>query len=172
MKPKDCIRNPPAFQEYAADMLANRNFRVMSLEERGLLMTMRYECWVNYSVPANIDDLAKTLGLNERDLSEALTHRVSHFFTEVEKNYVCGELDAYRKKLLSGREAMSKGGRHGGLNTQAKYKHNQATPEATLKPVSRVKYNGEENSKNESSGRSDKNYEEIDSWVKKYDQHS
>ncbi|MDD2775937.1 MAG: hypothetical protein PHU06_08275 [Gallionella sp.] len=34
-------REPPAYQEYAATMLANKNFRLMSLEERGLFFTMR-----------------------------------------------------------------------------------------------------------------------------------
>jgi hypothetical protein len=92
MKTKDSLRPAPAFQEYAADMLANRNFRVMNLEERGLLMTLRYECWVNQSVPANCDELAKTLGVPEVNITKAMTHRVKSFFTVNGQEMVCDEL--------------------------------------------------------------------------------
>ena len=52
-------RPPPAFQEYASDTLANIEFRLLSLPERGLRATMRLECWVNVYVPANPQELAK-----------------------------------------------------------------------------------------------------------------
>ena len=172
MKTKDSIRNPPAFQEYAADMLANRLFRTMSLQERGLLMTMRLECWVNKSVPADAGDLAKTLGLPEQNVFNALTSRVSHFFLEIDKNLTCIELDAYRNKLQSGRQAMAEGGRKGGLNTQARHKNNEATLEGTLKPLSRVGYSRDEKKKIESSGREDLKDKETEKWIEDYDEHS
>ena len=34
-------RDAPAYQEYAANLLARREFRAMSLPERGLLYTLR-----------------------------------------------------------------------------------------------------------------------------------
>ena len=42
-------REPPAFQEYTASVVAKTEYRVMSLESRGLHYTMRLdlECWVN-----------------------------------------------------------------------------------------------------------------------------
>jgi uncharacterized protein YdaU (DUF1376 family) len=171
MKTKDSLRPAPAFQEYAADMLANRNFRVMSLEERGLLMTLRYECWVNQSVPANCDELAKTLGVPEVNITKAMTHRVKSFFTVNGQEMVCDELDAYRTQLSNRREAMSKGGRNGGVNTQSKHKSNQATLEGTLKPLSGVQKSGVEKSKNQSSGRSNLNNIETDEWLEEYDKH-
>lgn len=48
---------PPAYQEYAADMLSNRHFRMMTLQQRGLLYTLRLECWVNGSVPCDLTSL-------------------------------------------------------------------------------------------------------------------
>jgi hypothetical protein len=39
-------RPPPWFKEYASDMLANHHYRELSLAERGLLDTIRRECWV------------------------------------------------------------------------------------------------------------------------------
>ena len=61
-------RPPPAFQEYASDTLANIEFRLLSLPERGLRATMRLECWVNIYVPANPQELAIILNLNISDI--------------------------------------------------------------------------------------------------------
>ena len=44
-------RTPPAYQEYAASVIANGDYRVLSLAERGLLYTLKLECWVNHRVP-------------------------------------------------------------------------------------------------------------------------
>ncbi len=172
MKTKESLRNPPAFQEYAADMLASRLFRAMSLQERGLLMTMRFECWVNKSVPADAGDLAKTLGLSEQDVFNSLTSRVSHFFIEADKNLTCTELDAYRNKLLNMRHAMSEGGRKGGLNTQARHKNNEASLEGTLKPLSRDEYSRDEKNKNESLESEVIENEERKKWIEKLDEYS
>ena len=46
-------RKPPAYQEYAATILAQLPFRAMNLQDRGLLFTMRLECWVNTRLPSN-----------------------------------------------------------------------------------------------------------------------
>ena len=172
MRPKDSIRNPPAFQEYAADMLANRLFRTMSLQERGLLMTMRFECWVNKSVPADAGDLAKTLGLPKEDVFHTLTSRVSYFFVETDKNLVCIELDAYRNKLLNSRQAMSEGGRKGGLNTLARHKNNEASLEGTLKPLSRDEFRRDEKNKSESLERENTENEERKNWINELDKYS
>ena len=66
-------RDAPAYQEYASDWLANRKWRLMSLGERGLLDTMRKECWVNRSVPSNIEEIAKIFNLQEDEVSKCLT---------------------------------------------------------------------------------------------------
>ena len=51
-------RDPPAYQEYAASMMARTEYRVLSLEGRGLLYTLRNECWVNGQLPADPATLA------------------------------------------------------------------------------------------------------------------
>ena len=48
-------RKPPAYQEYASSMLANRAFRLMDASTRGVFYTMRLELWAN--------DTQKWLGL-------------------------------------------------------------------------------------------------------------
>lgn len=65
-------RPPPAYQEYAASMIADQRFRAMSLAERGLLYTMRIECWVNHSLPKTPEKLAKVLGLEIAELEKCL----------------------------------------------------------------------------------------------------
>lgn len=55
-------RDPPAYQEYAASMMARTEYRVLSLEGRGLLYTLRNECWVNGQLPADPATLARVLG--------------------------------------------------------------------------------------------------------------
>ncbi len=108
-------RKPPAFQEYAASFIANRNFRLMSLEERGLLMTMRFECWENLAVPSNRAELAKYLGLDEAGMP--LTDRVLSFFIDYEATLICPELENYRQHLKGIREKQSNGGKRGAEKT-------------------------------------------------------
>ena len=55
-------RDAPAYQEYPANFMARIQYRVMSLAERGLLLTLRHECWVNKQVPADPRTLARMLG--------------------------------------------------------------------------------------------------------------
>ena len=66
---KPILRPAPAFQEYASDLLAKREFRMMTLAERGLLMTMRLECWVNKSVPSSKSELALMFGVSEQEMN-------------------------------------------------------------------------------------------------------
>ena len=86
-------RKPPAFQEYAATILSSKAFRGMNLSQRGLLFTMRLECWVNQSVPSLSNGLAKYLGLSHQDVSDALSADVISFFNESDSSYVCPELE-------------------------------------------------------------------------------
>jgi len=88
-------REPPAFQEYAAAMLARREFRSMTLAERGLFHTIRLECWVNLTVPSDPALLAQFLGQPEGDVRAALP-AVMPFFSVAGDDLFCPELDDYR----------------------------------------------------------------------------
>jgi len=72
-------REAPAFQEYAAAMLSRLPFRTMTLQERGLLFTMRLECWVNVRLPHNHSDLAKVLGLPISEVADSLAAVMTFF---------------------------------------------------------------------------------------------
>ena len=92
-------RKPPSFQEYAATILSSKSFRVMTLSQRGLLFTMRLECWVNHSTPSLSNELAKYLGFSHQEISEALSVDVISYFNESENSYICPELEDYRQHL-------------------------------------------------------------------------
>jgi hypothetical protein len=165
-------RLPPAFQEYASDWLASRIFRECNLAERGLLMTMRLECWVNKSVPAKPESLARVLGCPLPEIEAAFSVGVRSFFTESDGKLICPELDAYRAKLEQARLAMSAGGRKGGKRTQDQHRDNQATLEGRLKPLSRDEQRRDEWNKKERSGGGELDDLSDDEWVQEYDAYS
>jgi uncharacterized protein YdaU (DUF1376 family) len=49
----------PAYQEYAADYLADETINLMSLEEEGALARLKQICWVSESIPSDLDKLSR-----------------------------------------------------------------------------------------------------------------
>jgi hypothetical protein len=162
-------RPAPAFQEYASDMLANSRYKTMSLAERGLMDTMRRECWVNGSIPKESNELAAYLGKPIDEINSNLSAKVLNFFRERNDQLVCPELDAYRAGLEEKSKRMSEGGKRGGKSTQNKTRLVKATLEAMLKPLSRDELNREELSGDEKKSLGDSiTAEEMAGWVADY----
>jgi uncharacterized protein YdaU (DUF1376 family) len=163
-------RRAPAFQEYAADMLANAHYRMMALDEKGLFSVLRYECWVNDRIPAKHDELARYLGIELQKIKACLTPRVLTFFESDNGYLLCPELDAYRAKLIERSNKQSTGGSKGGKITQQRHKNNQANLGASLKPLSRNKTNKEEENLNNLRLLEEGNTEQLsDPWVDEYE---
>jgi hypothetical protein len=120
-------REPPAYQEYPASILAERNYKLMTLAERGLLYSMRLECWVNGTLPSSLDELAKYLGFTTDQLSGALTDRVRHYFKESFGNFRSEELDNYKEHLEEQRRRKSEGGKNSAKNKKNKQLHNSSS---------------------------------------------
>jgi hypothetical protein len=166
-------RDAPAYQEYASDWLANRKWRLMSLGERGLLDTMRKECWVNRSVPSSVEEIAKIFNLQEAEVSECLTSIVLSFFTLKGANLICPELEAYREKLNERHNKLRQGGSNGGKATQKKRFEVLTTLEARLeagvKPLSKEEVRKEELKKEEvyqrGSSLTTQNSQEYQEWL-------
>lgn len=114
-------RRPPAYQEYAAAMLSAISFRTMTLQDRGLLYTMRLECWVNYKLPGNFEDLAKVLGLQPQEVTNSLP-AVMPLFELVNGFIISPELEDYREHLKNRSEKLSKAGKLGSAITNRKHK--------------------------------------------------
>lgn len=162
-------RKAPAYQEYAATMLASKNYRLMSLSERGLLYAMRLECWENQDLPANPSQLAGYLGINKNEVEAALTERVKSFFNIDVNKLTCPELDNYRKHLNDRKAKQSQGGKKGAAKTNAKFKDSSNSQVAR---ESLVKSSLEKLNKTQSLDNGDISIEVNDEWLNEYDQAS
>lgn len=109
-------RDAPAYQEYAATILSQLPFRTMSLQDRGLLYTMRLECWVNVRLPVNPGDLSKVLGLPMAEVTASLP-AVMPLFKVVDGYIISPELEDYRAHLNERRHKQSQGGKRGSAIT-------------------------------------------------------
>lgn len=146
-------RKPPAYQEYASTMLANISFRSMDLEERGLLYTLRLECWANESLPSNANTLSNVLGLT---IKPKHIEAIQSFFQIDESTIISPELNDYRQHLEERREKQRRGGRKGANKTNSKAKSSDKTESSGNPRVSRrgnggslVKSNLEKQSQNQ-----------------------
>ena len=116
-------RAPPAYQEFAASMMANLDYRQMSVGGRGLLYSLKLECWVNYRLPADPQALARVIGFQPNEVRQLLPE-VMPFFAIENDFIVCPELENYRVHLARIRAAQSDGGKHGSAVTN----QNRKTP--------------------------------------------
>ena len=124
-------RDAPAYQEYAANMLARAEYRMASLAERGLLHTLRHECWVNGRVPADQSKLARYLGLAVEDVATCLPGVMWMFEALPCGQWViCPELEAYRSEQADRRQRMSEGGKAGADKARKVRQSQAATSEA------------------------------------------
>ncbi len=91
-------------------MIARLRYREMSLAERGLLYTLRNECWVNRRLPSDPARLARVLGYPVDEIQTSLP-RVMDFFEIQGESLVCPELENYRTYQDARRARMSEGGK-------------------------------------------------------------
>ena len=104
------MRDAPAYQEYAAAMMANARYRLMTLAQRGLLDTLRRECWVNAGLPDKPETLAKMLGFDVAEINAALP-AVMPFFAIKGGLIVCPELDDLRATYADRQERQAADGK-------------------------------------------------------------
>jgi uncharacterized protein YdaU (DUF1376 family) len=166
-------RKPPAYMEYASDMLAKREYRLLSLAARGLLQTMRYECWVNKSLPSDPGDLARIVGF-PRDEIAALLPAVMFAFHDDGKNIVCPELENYRAHRAEIRAAQREGGKNGAAITNKKRSTKSATlsahPSATLSAHPSATPSGPDMSRNEPNRNEQNSLSVSDEFVSDYEE--
>ena len=105
-------RKPPAYQEYAASVIASAGYRMLTLTERGLLYTLKLECWENQQVPRDPSALSKYLGINAEELRAALP-QIMFYFQIKGSSIVCPEVEDYRKHLAETRAKQASGGKKG-----------------------------------------------------------
>lgn len=155
----------PAFQFYASDVIADKRYRLMSLEERGLLISLLCECWVNKSVPVDLEKQGKWLGYPLAAVKAALTERVMSFFKDEHGELISPELEEYRQDLLGKRKKLSDAGKRGAQAREEK-KRTASHPQGYLEG-SRVEMSGDELNRGESLKKDGSSID--DDWVKGYD---
>lgn len=112
-------RPPPAFQEYAASMLSNMTFRMMSLSSRGLLYTLRLEYWIGNPLPADPARLSKVLGLKNEEVEYGLQELCE--LIQIDQGFVkVPELDDYKNHLQDRHRKQSEGGKEGARRAKSK----------------------------------------------------
>ena len=131
-------RDAPAYQEFAASMMAKMAYRQMTLAERGLLYTLRNECWVNRQLPSDPAKLARVLGYQVEDVHSALPS-VMEFFEVQGEHLTCPELEKYRQYQDARRERMSEGGKKSANQRRRVKQHAEdtTTSASTLQPPSK-----------------------------------
>ena len=112
-------RTAPAYQEYAANMIARLEYRSMTLPQRGLLYTMRLECWVNQFLPESPSVLARILGFDVAEVAAELPY-VMQFFSVEDGRIFAPDLEAYRRRVAHIRERQAQGGKVGAAKTNAR----------------------------------------------------
>lgn len=103
----------PYFPCYAENIIADRNYRSMSLLERGLWISIYLECWPNVSVPKDPTKMAKILGFTPDEILNIPMANIMHFFREDKGEIISPELNRQREEFKRTREKKSAGGKKG-----------------------------------------------------------
>jgi len=153
---KKYIRKPPAYLEYASDVLASKPFKLSNLAERGLYYTLKLECWIGESLTSDPYEMAILLNLPVEVIKKNPNSVIMSYFKIENGSLRCPELDNYRLDLEETRKKLSDGGQKGGKATQNNIRKNKITDvpnveenpkpsrEARLKPLSREEEKGRE----------------------------
>lgn len=112
-------RDAPAFQEYAASMMSRFEYRSLTLSSRGLLYTLRLECWVNQKLPSDPVKLSKILGLDSKEVNSLLPELTAFFVVEGEWLH-SPDLEGYRDKVQDRRNRQVEGGKESRRRVKAR----------------------------------------------------
>jgi uncharacterized protein YdaU (DUF1376 family) len=99
------MKNPPSFQFYPQDFLSDINVQAMTMEERGIYITLLCHCWIEDGLPVETES---RLVDNYFKKSDA----VAQCFIEKDARYRNPRLDLERDKQRRWREKCSVGGSH------------------------------------------------------------
>jgi uncharacterized protein YdaU (DUF1376 family) len=161
----------PWFRMFAAHYLADRNFRTISLEERGLILSMLLECWASIDIPKNPSELSQILGVPVDQVKRALTSKALSFFDERGGSYHSRFLDDQRNKFLEERKAKKEGGLKGAAIKKMKksgfYGEPIGQPEGSLHQLPSSQVNSF--SVNQEGELTNSKHEQHKEWLDDYD---
>ena len=114
------MKDVPFFPLYAANIIASKAYRLMTLEQRGLWITILTECWVNDGIPESPEEMAKYLGFSEETITKA-KFNLSSFSLKIEGGQIFStELNEYKIGYMESRRLKSLGGKKGAQNKKLK----------------------------------------------------
>ena len=167
-------RRPPAFQCYASDYIAQEEYVLASLAERGLFFTLLNQCWVNDSVPVDITKLSKLLGIDASEVQSAIGDLVKKYLKAdpIATDRLCApDLVRQLRDMRTRSNRLIESGRKGGKSTQDRI---ECLRQPSSDDSSLAK--GSEKSRDELSGdekkRSDSekgDHKDDDKWLKGFD---
>ena len=159
---------PPAYQTYAANILANFSFRQATLAQRGLANTIELECWVNGKIPFDVEKLAKVLGYAPSEIKSALSEAIRIGEFVVHDGFISSQrLDNYKVHLADRREKQVSRGKKGAAITNRR--------DIKLSSVYERKVSGESQVESQvlsiakSSTEKQNQTQSIDKWVSDYE---
>jgi hypothetical protein len=92
----------------------------MTIEERGLWISIQMECWVNGSVPSDLKELAKYLGVTYEEVQRSFTQKQLSFLQRMGDELKSPELEEQREEFMVRREKQRIGGMEGAKRKKAK----------------------------------------------------
>ena len=161
-------RDVPYFKCYAENIMARRNYRAMSLSERGLWISIYLECWPNQYTPSDTKELALFLGKDETSVQTAFTERVLSFFRIDNDKLVCPELEELREDFFQEREKRRLGGIKGAQIKKEKARSPSGIPEGASSQVTSLHIPSSQSTKESDAIADDwtKEYNKSDTWPK------
>jgi len=100
-------------------MMARFDYRTLSLAQRGLLYSMRLECWVNQYLPESPEIIARILGFDHAEIAAEIPFVMS-FFDVQNGRIFAPDLEAYRERLNFIKDRQAEGGRAGAKKTNTR----------------------------------------------------
>lgn len=121
------VEKAPAFQFYPKDFLSDRKQVAMSLAEAGAYWRLCCHCWMEGSLPTELQQLARLCGATPRQM-RAMWPAISPCFLEKDGALVHKRLEQERDKQAFFRRRASDGGR-----SKAASKQPVSSPQAGVK---------------------------------------
>jgi hypothetical protein len=168
------VHPAPWFRLYAANFQSDRQYRMMSLEERGLLITLLLECWINVDVPSNVGEVSLFTGYPEGIVANAFTERVKSFFTIKETSIFSPYLEEERKGYEDRYRKQVEGGKLGAMvkKQKATARSAEGTPTGSSYPINSTSITSNYFPSNpvKQVGTADELSDDHKQWVEDYDQ--
>src|SRR4051812_202294 len=103
------LKAAPAFQDYAADMLADSRFAMMSAAAVGVFYRLKLQAWLDGSVPADVKAVAR-LVREDAAVVSAIWPEVLPMFEELDGRLIYPPHEEQRAKHAAWRDKSRQGG--------------------------------------------------------------